>query len=154
MPEGPEIRRAADQIASVLEGELVTTIQFGLERLRLFERKLLGESVTQIETRGKSMLTHFSNGLILYTHNQLYGRWEPLNPGEISNSKRQQRIRIETARGSALLYSASEIEVLNASEINKHPFLSKLGPDVLDPTVNNRGIEQQLLSQKFCNRQL
>jgi len=154
MPEGPEIRRAADQIATVLEGEPVITIQFGLERLRPFERKLQGESITRIKTRGKAMLTHFSNGLTLYSHNQLYGRWETLAPGERSESKRQLRIRIETARGSALLYSASEIEVLTETEIADHPFLNKIGPDVLDPAVGYEAIQQRLLSPPFRNRQL
>ena len=154
MPEGPEIRRAANQIATVLEGEPVIVIQFGLERLKPFESMLLGETISQIETRGKAILTHFSNGLTLYSHNQLYGRWETLDPGEISNSKRQLRIRIDTSKGSALLYSASEIEVFTETEIKQHSFLNKLGPDLFDPVLNPETVQQRLLSSTFRNRQL
>ena len=34
MPEGPEIRRAADCIEAVLAGEIVEAVRFGLPRLR------------------------------------------------------------------------------------------------------------------------
>ena len=34
MPEGPEIRRAADKLAEVLEGRVITTVRFGQSRLR------------------------------------------------------------------------------------------------------------------------
>ncbi len=154
MPEGPEIRRAADQISSVLTGKAATSIQFGLDRLQQFETKLTGEKITSIETRGKAILTHFGNGLTIYSHNQLYGRWVTLRTGETSESKRQLRIRIETIRGSALLYSASEIEVLTKTGIDTHPFLSKLGPDLFDPSLTIDAIEERLLSPKFHNRQL
>lgn len=87
MPEGPEIRRAADQIATVLQGQPITEIVFGLDRLKPYESKLRNATITRIETRGKAMLTHFDSGLFLYSHNQLYGRWEVLQPGEVSESK-------------------------------------------------------------------
>ncbi|MBT3309701.1 MAG: endonuclease VIII [Gammaproteobacteria bacterium] len=154
MPEGPEIRRAADQIATVLEGQIVTQIHFGLKQLKSFERKLQGSTIIRIKTRGKAMLTRFDNGLSLYSHNQLYGRWEVLQPGEISDSTRQLRIRIDTALGAALLYSASAIEVLTDTEVTTHPFLSKLGPDLFDPELSRETIQQRLLSPKFRNRQL
>jgi endonuclease-8 len=32
----------------------------------------MGETIDAFETRGKALLTHFSNGLTLYSHNQ---RW-------------------------------------------------------------------------------
>ena len=154
MPEGPEIRRAADQIATVLEGLPVTRIEFGQPHLKSFEENLRGATITTIDTRGKAMLTRFDNGLNLYSHNQLYGRWEVLQPGEVCTSKRQLRIRIVTAKGEAHLYSASEIEVLSEAEIATHPFLSRLGPDLFDPALTTEMIQQRLLSPKFRNRQL
>ena len=75
MPEGPEIRRAADKVARVLVGNTVEHVAFGLPRLRRFEKRLSGSAVTAVDTRGKAMLTRFDNGLTIYSHNQLYGRW-------------------------------------------------------------------------------
>ena len=63
MPEGPEIRRAADKVAAVLVGREIESISFGLPRLQRFERHLRGRTVTAVDTRGKAMLTRFDNGL-------------------------------------------------------------------------------------------
>ena len=75
MPEGPEIRRAADKVAAVLVGKRVDEVRFGLSDLKPFEERLSGQTVTAVDTRGKAMLTRFDNGLTIYSHNQLYGRW-------------------------------------------------------------------------------
>ena len=73
MPEGPEIRLAADRIAAVLVDQPIVEVTFGQRRLKRFEPRLTGQVVTAVETRGKAMLTRFDNGLTLYSHNQLYG---------------------------------------------------------------------------------
>ena len=73
MPEGPEIRRAADQIAAVLENEVIEDLFLGLQRLKKFRQTLTGTRVRSIETRGKALLTHFNTDWTLYSHNQLYG---------------------------------------------------------------------------------
>ena len=62
MPEGPEIRRAADKIASVLVGKTIETVEFGLPWLKHHEEMLSGSAVVRIETRGKANQQHFSNG--------------------------------------------------------------------------------------------
>ena len=73
MPEGPEIRRAADNLEAAVEGKPLTDVWFAFEQLKPYQSQLIGQGVTQLETRGKALLTHFSNGLTLYSHNQLYG---------------------------------------------------------------------------------
>ena len=61
MPEGPEIRLAADQIAKVIVQQEITRIEFTFDHLRKFEKTLSGLQVTAIETRGKAMLTYFDD---------------------------------------------------------------------------------------------
>ena len=73
MPEGPEIRRAADNLEAAVKGKPLTEVWFAFEQLKPYQSQLIGQRVTQLETRGKALLTHFSNGLTLYSHNQLYG---------------------------------------------------------------------------------
>ena len=75
MPEGPEIRCAADELAAVLAGKRVTKVFFAFDHLKPYANRLQGKTVCQVTARGKAILTRFSNGLTLYTHNQLYGRW-------------------------------------------------------------------------------
>lgn len=154
MPEGPEIRRAADVVADCIVGRVADEVWFAFEHLKPFERQLSGVEVRAVETRGKAMLTRFANGLVIYSHNQLYGRWYCRPRGERPDVQRQLRLAIHNRKSSALLYSASDIEVLCESELAKHPFLSRLGPDVLAPATDRVLLLSRLDDKRFRNRQL
>jgi endonuclease-8 len=154
MPEGPEIRLAADKIARVLVGNRVEEVRFGLPLLQPFEQQLAGHFVTGIETRGKAMLTRFDNDLTIYSHNQLYGRWYTTRRPQMPKTKRQLRIELSTRTHKALLYSASDINVLSDQQLSAHPFLSRVGPDILDETLTSSRIVARLLDPAFRNRAL
>jgi endonuclease-8 len=154
VPEGPEIRRAADRVAAVLEGKLVSRVEFRLPELVRFESRLTGSAVTAIETRGKAMLTRFANGLTLYSHNQLYGRWYTVRRPKLPKTSRSLRVALHTESHSALLYSASDIQVLTDDQLLRHPFLQRLGPDILDRDLTEEQIQSRLAAQEFRNRAL
>ncbi len=154
MPEGPEIRRAADEVHTAIAGRKTIAVQFGLEQLKPFESRLTGLRVSAVTSHGKAMLTRFENGLIIYSHNQLYGRWYICKRGDTPDTKRQLRLAIHNQSQSALLYSASEIEVLDDQGVLEHPFLRKLGPDVLDHTTDSTLVLERLTSRQFTNRRL
>ena len=154
MPEGPEIRRAADRIAEVLEGRVVESVKFGLPRLRGYGRKLTGHKVSRLETRGKAVLTHFDNGWSIYSHNQLYGVWKVVKRGTRPRTNRSLRLALHTATHSALLYSASDISVWPVEELSEHPFLKRIGPDILDPALTWRDIASRLMDKRFRRRSL
>lgn len=154
MPEGPEIRLAADKIANVLVNETVVDAQLLLPDLKRFERRLSGATVTAVDTRGKAMLTRFDNGLTLYSHNQLYGRWYTSKRPKLPETNRSLRVALHTCSHSALLYSASDIEILTASELAKHPFLQRVGPDILDPLLTAKAVAARLAESRFCRRSL
>ena len=154
MPEGPEIRRAADRIAAILEGETTEHVHFGLPRLKRFERRLSKQVVESVTTRGKAILTRFDNDLTLYSHNQLYGRWYTMKRPRMPNTGRQLRIEIQTGTHRALLYSASDIEVLTDRQLERHSCLRRLGPDLLDIELSASVIADRLRDQAFRNRAL
>ena len=154
MPEGPEIRRAADCIEAAIRGKETTGVEFTRPQLKQWQHLLTGVTVMAVETRGKAMLTRFSNGLHLYTHNQLYGRWFCVAAGQMPDTRRQLRVAIHTHDHSALLYSASEIAVLTESEVQTHSFLSRLGPDVLSEQTTAVLLLQRLMDKRFIKRQL
>ena len=154
MPEGPEIRRAADRIAAILEGEATEHVRFGLARLKRFEERLSGRTVTSVATRGKAILTRFDNDLTIYSHNQLYGRWYAMKRPRMPKTGRQLRIEIQTGTHRALLYSASDIEVLTDRQLQRHPFLRRLGPDLLDAGLSAPMIAERLRDPAFRNRAL
>lgn len=154
MPEGPEIRRAADKIAKALVGSVVETVEFGLPHLKHHEEILSGSTVLELETRGKALLTHFDNGHSIYSHNQLYGRWWVVKRGTLPSTGRSLRLALHTQKHSALLYSASEIEVLDEEGIQTHRFLRKLGPDILNAKLTWREVADRLLDSRFKKRSL
>lgn len=139
MPEGPEIRIAADKIAAVLVGLPLQSVSLSQPHIAEHAAVLAASYVTAVDTHGKAMLMRFENGLTLYSHNQLYGRWFVQRRGEWPDTRRTLRVALHTSTHSALLYSASEIAVLTPAALAVHPFLCRLGPDVLgadsDPSV-------------------
>jgi len=157
MPEGPEIRRAADQISAVLVSQPLVQVFFAEEHfpeLARCTKALVGQRVLRIDTHGKAMLTRLDGGQTIYSHNQLYGRWRICKRGVLPDTRRSLRLALHTAKHSALLYSASEIELLGADELTQHPFLSRLGPDVLDKQLNWRTLRDRVISSEFKRRSL
>lgn len=154
MPEGPEIRRAADRLEKVLVGQKISDISLTLPGLTRFERCLAGARVLRVAPRGKAMLIEFNNALTLYSHNQLYGRWYVVKRERWPKTGRQLRVALHTKKHSALLYSATDIAVLGRRELAEHPFLVKLGPDILDPNLQPAALAVRLADQAFARRSL
>jgi endonuclease-8 len=135
MPEGPEIQLAADAVAAAIVGRPTTAVFFAFDVLKKYEELLTGVVVTAVQAGGKAMLTRFANGWNIYSHNQLYGQWIVRDAHNFPDTNRQLRLAIHNEANSALLYSASDIAVLPDGELDSHPFLSKLGPNLLDEWV-------------------
>lgn len=154
MPEGPEIRRAADRLAAAVVGRTLRRVQFAFPQLKPYETELAGRRTLSVTPRGKALLTAFDSGWTLYTHNQLYGVWKVARPGERPDTSRSLRVALETARAAILLYSASDIGMWRSDEIETHPFLQGLGPDVLDPSLSADAVAARLDSPAFRRRAL
>ena len=154
MPEGPEIRLAADKVEAVLKNKTIEKIEFGLKPLKRYINKLEGARITRLETRGKALLTHFDNGYSIYSHNQLYGIWYAVKRNQYPNTNRQLRLALHTTSDSALLYSASDISVWLTKELDQHPFLKKIGPDILSPDLCWQDIAERLQAKPFSTRVL
>ncbi|MBL8516839.1 MAG: hypothetical protein JNM76_07695 [Betaproteobacteria bacterium] len=73
MPQGPESRREADQIASISAGREVKRGESGLPRpLAIGPDRAHARSR---RPRGEAMLLHFAGGFALFSHISLHGRW-------------------------------------------------------------------------------
>ncbi|MDR9419991.1 endonuclease VIII [Gracilimonas sp.] len=154
MPEGPEIWRAADNISKTIANKEITEIYFAFDELKVFEDQLVGQKVTSVTPRGKAIITEFDNGLNLYSHNQLYGKWMMSDNGEEPNTNRSLRAAIKTKGGAAYLFSASEIEMLKNDEIESHSYIKKLGPDVVHPDTTYEEVLSRYRDDNFKNRKL
>ena len=173
MPEGPEIRKAADKLANAIVGKEVLQLSFGQTHLKKWQTSFTGLQVDSIQTYGKAMVTRFvdrtckaiegkstegklieGKALNIYTHNQLYGRWVICSANQQPASTRQLRLGIYTKNKWALLYSASDILVLSDLEVTEHPFIKKLGKDVLNHKTTSEYVAKKLLSVSYRNRQI
>ena len=155
MPEGPEIYRVAQKLSKAISGKKIVSIEFGLERLKGWEEVLINSHITSVKSQAKAMLISTDSGYTIYSHNQLYGRWD-IRRSTTAEKKtnRSLRILIETDSHTARLYSASDIEVLDAVDLASHPFLSKLGPDLLDKDVSDAQLIEHISSGRFDRRAL
>lgn len=154
MPEGPEIRRAADQLARALVGKCAIVVEFTQPALMRFGARLSGKDIVSVEPRSKAMLIQFAGGATIYSHNQLYGRWYVVARGKMPLTSRALRLGIHTARHSALLYSASDISVLSRRMLARHPYLAKLGVELLADTTTRDAVRAQVERREFQGRSL
>lgn len=136
MPEGPEIHREADKIRKAIADSQIRYVFYYHDHLKTFEKELAEKRVENVEAFGKGLVITFEDDFHMYSHNQLYGRWYIKSAGDYPKTNRQLRAELRTDQKSALLYSASEIDVMDGESIKEHPYLRKLGPDLLkDVTV-------------------
>jgi endonuclease-8 len=154
MPEGPEVAREADRIRAAIAGEPLERVHFAFPHLARRAPALVGDRVVDVRARGKAMLIRLEGGATIYSHNQLYGRWYVRRIGSVPRTARQLRLALETRTHAALLYSASEIDLLDEAALAGHPYLAKLGPDALDAATDRADLEQCLRDPRFRRRTL
>lgn len=154
MPEGPEIHYAADRLATVLAGEVLVDVRFRDPALQAKRRVLKGKRVLAVTARGKAMLTAVEGGWTLYSHNHLLGFWKLVDDAAELTSDAEPRVLLETARGVAALYAAPSVSLWKTADLDRQPYLAKLGPDVLDPQVEVADLVAQLGERRFARRTL
>ncbi len=154
MPEGPEIRRAADLLQTAIASKPLTKVWFKFAPLKEYESVLAKSSVSGFETHGKALLTHFACGLSIYSHNQLYGVWKIAQRGKVPKTSRDLRLAIHTEKVAVFLFSASDISVWRTESLHEHPFLRKLGPDALNPKLSSTELALRLIHPRFANKAL
>ena len=151
MPEGPETRRDADKISRAILNLPLEEVYFKFPHLKKYEATFINSKLILGTTKGKGFVLNFDNGLSIYCHLQLYGKWH-IGKNPKQNTNREIRMELKTSKKSAFLYSASTIEVLPTNQLSSIPYLNSLGPDVLD--VNNNDIESVFKQKKYQNRSL
>lgn len=154
MPEGPEIRRAADRIEQQIGGRVIDDAWFAFAELAEQAASLIGARVARVDTWGKAMLIRFADQRVLYSHNQLYGVWKLHSEDKPPNTKRSLRVRLSAEGHCASLYSASDISLWHTESLSEHPFLSRLGPDLLSHGISPQQVLQRLRLKQFQRRGL
>ena len=153
MPEGPETRRAADRISNRLRDRSLSHLRLPFPPISEFEGVLKKAHIESVTSRGKALLIRFDNGLSLYSHSQLYGRWTVNKASTEIRWNRSLRAEFVAEGYAVRLWSATDVEVLPTDKEEEHPYILKLGPDVLDDDTTSDLICERLESPRFNRRQ-
>lgn len=130
MAEGHTVIRWARRLKPLV-GQVLESVEM---RGRWADRGwlLAGQHVTRIETRGKHLLFHLSDGQTIHCHALMYGSWQVGRPGmALRKEERYVRLRLRTARHEVVFFHGPVVEVLTDEELAKHKVLKALGPDIL-----------------------
>jgi endonuclease-8 len=94
--------------------------------------RLVGATLTSVESRGKQLLLGFDNGLTIRSHLRMNGSWRLYRAGEPWRRPADQATAvIETPAGSLVAYSTPVVELLTDAELRRSRPLVTLGPDLL-----------------------
>ena len=146
--------RVASRIRKALSDAPLTEVWFAFEDLQSWSGRLEGQPLGSVETLGKALLLKFPDGTTIYTHNQLYGRWMFSSPDRRPDTGRQLRLALSTQKKSALLYSASEIDVLAAGDLERHAFIRRAGLDILSSRADWPEVAEWIARPEFARRAL
>lgn len=133
MPEGDTIARTARSLARWLAGREITAA--ASQRRKVPADRLVGRTVESVEARAKHLLIRLSSGDVLHTHMRMTGSWHVYRAGERWRKPGwQARVVLEAGDRVAVCFDAPVVELLAPGEVERHPSIANLGPDVLvDP---------------------
>lgn len=141
MPEGDTLHGFARRIDAALAGQPLVRAWSSRVALARFE----GRSVTGARALGKHLLVELDTGHVLRTHLRMHGMIvvrDGGHDGPIVNP--HVRWLLASAGHTALCLDAPTIELIHRSELEAHPVLSRLGPDLLGSEVDTDEILQRL----------
>ena len=156
MPEGPETLIEAEKLASVLVNKKLTQVFFYHAEPDSFRKKLESSTVKSVTPQGKSLLINFKNGLSIYSHNNLYGKWKVLGKNEAENKNpiSSLRLSLSTHKEHACLFSASDIRVVPTKNVTDIDYVKTLGPSCLDKKLTKKMIIARFQNPKLAKRKL
>ena len=139
MPEGDTLARTAAGLRPWLLGRPVLAARASGPGAVPKVERVVGATVTAVESIGKNLVIRLDNGLELRTHLRMNGSWHRYRPGERWRLPPSRARLVLEAEGSvAVCFDAPVVELFEQRAEPLHPSLSRLGPDLLaqDPDVD------------------
>ncbi len=146
--------RVARRVEQAVGAAPLKEVWFAFPHLQARAGVLEGSRIERVQTLGKALLIRFQGGTVIYTHNQLYGRWMFSTPDRRPDTRRQLRLALSTGKRSALLYSASDIEWIEGDALDEHPFIRRAGLDILSSGADAEAIAAWISQPQFARRRL
>jgi endonuclease VIII len=142
VPEGDTIFRAAAQLRTALVGKELVALEIRRDP-RGRRAPEPGVTITAVESAGKHLLVHFSDGQVLHTHMQMTGAWHVYAPGQRwRRPGHSARVVVRVTDGtSAVCFAAPIVELRRDGDIRERPtrasrMLDRLGPDLCETGVD------------------
>ncbi len=134
MPEGDTLARTAAGLRPWLVGRPVLAARTGGPGAVPSVDRVVGATVTAVESAGKNLLIRLDNGLELRTHLRMHGSWHRYRPGERwRRPPSRARLVLEVEGSVAVCFDAPVVELFEQRAEQRHPSLAALGPDLLNP---------------------
>jgi endonuclease-8 len=138
VPEGDTIHRSARALERALAGRRTRRFDLRGPAAPRSLRPRANALITGVEARGKHLLVHFDDGIVLRTHMGMHGAWHLYRDGERwRRPGTQARVIIETDDGTvAVCFAAPSVETARATEMLRQ--VGDLGPDLCtaDPDID------------------
>ena len=158
MPEGDTVWLAARRMHDALAGRALTRTDFRVPQLATVD--LTGQTVSEVVSRGKHLLTRIGTDLTLHTHFKMDGSWHLYRLGERwrGGASHQVRVLLENDEWQAVGFRLPVVELLPRS--GEAGAVGHLGPDLLSPdwdldeavrrlrTRSERPVGEALLDQR------
>lgn len=142
MPEGDTIHRTAAGLRRAVVGRELRRVEIPRLPPPLPQ---VGATVDRVEARGKHLLVHTSDPLVVHTHQRMTGSWHLYRPGEAwRRPPPAARVVLAVEDAVAVCFGSPVVEVLDAAALRRHPTLRRLGPDLCDPSVDLDEIVRRL----------
>ncbi len=134
MPEGDTLARTAAGLRPWLVGRPVLAARTGGPGAVPRVERVVGATVTAVESAGKNLVIRLDNGLELRTHLRMHGSWHRYRPSERwRRPPSRARLVLEVDGSVAVCFDAPVVELFEQRAEGQHPGLGALGPDLLAP---------------------
>jgi endonuclease VIII len=132
--EGDSVLRIARRLDETLAGAQVSVRAPGQRRpAGLAIAELDGTRLERAESRGKHLLLHFEDRLVLHNHLGMRGSWQIVREGERwRRPARDAWIAIAGNGSEAVNFGGSTMRIATEAQLHRDPRLARLGPDILD----------------------
>jgi endonuclease-8 len=131
--EGDSILRIARGLDDALAGEVVSVRAPGQRRPAGQPiARIDGRVLERVESRGKHLLLHFEDGLVLHSHLGMRGSWQIVREGgRWRRPAREAWIAIAGRGSEAVNFGGSTMRIATKAQLGRDPRLARLGPDIL-----------------------
>jgi endonuclease-8 len=153
MAEGDSVLRMARRIDGALGGHRVSVRTPGRRRPEgLAPSAIDGLVLERAESRGKHLLLHFDEDLMLHSHLGMHGGWHVYRRGTRWRRPASQAwIALSVEEAEAVNFGGSFMRIGRRGHILREPRLVRLGPDILaegfEPAVaieRMRGVDPRI----------